>query len=193
MQRSLFGPDHEDFRATMRKVFEQAAPHQAEWEEAGRMPDDFLRGLGDAGLFGLNVPEADGGAGVGYSYKVVAWEEAARARVGTGSARVHTDVVTPYFVAYATPEQKQRWMPGIIAGMVLSFAKAMGEFGATITFVSSIPGETQTIPSAIYAYTQVPGGEGGAMRLTLVSIVISIAALWLSEWLARRVRRRVHA
>jgi molybdate transport system permease protein len=84
-------------------------------------------------------------------------------------------------------------LPGIIAGMVLSFAKAMGEFGATITFVSSIPGETQTIPSAIYAYTQVPGGESGAMRLTLVSIAISIGALWLSEWLARRVRRRVDA
>ena len=84
-------------------------------------------------------------------------------------------------------------LPGIIAGMVLSFAKAMGEFGATITFVSNIPGETQTIPTAIYAYTQVPGGEGGAMRLTLVSIGISIAALWLSEWLAQRVRRRVHA
>ncbi len=84
-------------------------------------------------------------------------------------------------------------LPGIIAGMVLSFAKAMGEFGATITFVSSIPGETQTIPSAIYAYTQVPGGEGGAMRLTLVSIAISVGALWLSEWLARRVRRRVDA
>lgn len=84
-------------------------------------------------------------------------------------------------------------LPGIIAGMVLSFAKAMGEFGATITFVSNIPGETQTIPTAIYAYTQVPGGEGGAMRLTLVSIVISIAALWCSEWLARRVGRQVRA
>src|SRR3954462_12359837 len=83
--------------------------------------------------------------------------------------------------------------PGVIAGMVLAFAKAMGEFGATITFVSNIPGETQTLPTAIYAYTQVPGGEGGVMRLTIVSIVISIAALWLSEWLARRVRRRVHA
>jgi molybdate transport system permease protein len=81
-------------------------------------------------------------------------------------------------------------LPGIIAGMVLSFAKAMGEFGATITFVSNIPGETQTIPSAIYAFTQVPGGEGGALRLTLVSIAISIAALWTSEWMARRVRRR---
>ena len=84
-------------------------------------------------------------------------------------------------------------VPGIIAGMVLSFAKAMGEFGATITFVSNIPGETQTIPSAIYTYTQVPGGESGAMRLTLVSIAISVGALWLSEWLARRMRRRVHA
>jgi molybdate transport system permease protein len=81
-------------------------------------------------------------------------------------------------------------LPGIIAGMVLSFAKAMGEFGATITFVSSIPGETQTIPSAIYAYTQVPGGEDGALRLMLVSIAISVAALCMSEWMARHVRRR---
>jgi molybdate transport system permease protein len=81
-------------------------------------------------------------------------------------------------------------LPGVLAGMVLSFAKAMGEFGATITFVSNIPGETQTIPSAIYTFTQVPGGEGGAMRLTLVSIAISIGALWASEWMARRVRRR---
>jgi molybdate transport system permease protein len=84
-------------------------------------------------------------------------------------------------------------MPGIIAGMVLSFAKAMGEFGATITFVSNIPGETQTLPSAIYTLTQVPGGEGGAMRLTLVSVAISIGTLWLSEWMARRVRRRLLA
>jgi molybdate transport system permease protein len=81
-------------------------------------------------------------------------------------------------------------LPGIIAGMVLCFAKAMGEFGATITFVSNIPGETQTIPSAIYTFTQVPGGEGGALRLTLVSVAISIGALWVSEWMARRVRRR---
>ncbi|MGO4389343.1 molybdate ABC transporter permease subunit [Microvirga sp. 2YAF29] len=83
--------------------------------------------------------------------------------------------------------------PGIIAGMVLSFAKAMGEFGATITFVSNIPGETQTLPSAIYTFTQVPGGEGGVLRLTLVSIIVSIAALWMSEWMARRVRRKVLA
>lgn len=84
-------------------------------------------------------------------------------------------------------------LPGILAGMVLSFAKAMGEFGATITFVSNIPGETQTLPTAIYTFTQVPGGEDGAMRLTVVSIAVSVAALLASEWMARRVKRRLMA
>jgi len=84
-------------------------------------------------------------------------------------------------------------LPGILAGMVLSFAKAMGEFGATITFVSNIPGETQTLPSAIYTFTQVPGGDAGALRLTLVSIAVSMGALLLSEALARRIDRRLHA
>jgi molybdate transport system permease protein len=82
-------------------------------------------------------------------------------------------------------------LPGIIAGMILCFAKAMGEFGATITFVSNIPGETQTLPTAIYTFTQIPGGETGAMRLTLVSIVISMAAVIVSEMLARRVSGRM--
>ncbi|NGN41122.1 molybdate ABC transporter permease subunit [Mesorhizobium sp. CGMCC 1.15528] len=82
-------------------------------------------------------------------------------------------------------------LPGVIAGMILSFAKAMGEFGATITFVSNIPGETQTLPSAIYTFTQVPGGDAGALRLTLVSIVISMAALIASEALSRRLGRRM--
>jgi molybdate transport system permease protein len=84
-------------------------------------------------------------------------------------------------------------LPGCIAGAVLAFAKAMGEFGATITFVSNIPGETQTLPSAIYALTQVPGGEGPALRLTLVSIAISVTALLASEFLANRVGRRLSA
>lgn len=82
-------------------------------------------------------------------------------------------------------------VPGILAGMILCFAKAMGEFGATITFVSNIPGETQTLPSAIYTFTQVPGGETGAMRLTIISIAISVAALFLSELMARLVGRRI--
>lgn len=82
-------------------------------------------------------------------------------------------------------------LPGILAGMILCFAKAMGEFGATITFVSNIPGETQTLPSAIYTLTQVPDGDAGAMRLTLISIAISVAALLASELLARLVGRRI--
>jgi molybdate transport system permease protein len=82
-------------------------------------------------------------------------------------------------------------LPGLITGAILSFAKAMGEFGATITFVSNIPNETQTLPSAIYTFTQVPGGDAGALRLTLISIVISMAALVASEVLARRVGKRM--
>ena len=82
-------------------------------------------------------------------------------------------------------------LPGIIAGMILSFAKAMGEFGATITFVSNIPGETQTLSAAIYTFTQIPGGDAGAWRLTIVSIVISMAALLASEAIAHLIGRRV--
>ena len=82
-------------------------------------------------------------------------------------------------------------LPGVVAGMILSFAKAMGEFGATITFVSNIPGETQTLPSAIYSFTQVPGGDAGALRLTAISVAISLAALIASEVLARRVGRHI--
>lgn len=82
-------------------------------------------------------------------------------------------------------------LPGILAGTVIAFAKAMGEFGATITFVSNIPGQTRTLPSAIYSFLQVPGGESAAMRLVLVSIFIAMAALMLSEYLARRIARRV--
>jgi molybdate transport system permease protein len=83
-------------------------------------------------------------------------------------------------------------LPGVIAGTVLCFAKALGEFGATITFVSNIPGETQTISAAIYTFTQVPGGDAAALRLVIVAIVISLAALVLSEWFARRAGTRLH-
>jgi molybdate transport system permease protein len=83
-------------------------------------------------------------------------------------------------------------LPGIIAGMVLCFAKALGEFGATITFVSNIPGETQTISAAIYTYLQVPGGDASAARLAVVAIIISLIALVSSEWLARRAGTRLH-
>ncbi len=82
-------------------------------------------------------------------------------------------------------------LPGLITGAVLGFAKAMGEFGATITFVSNIPGQTQTLPTAIYTFLQVPGGEASALRLVAVSVCIAMVALLASEILARRAARRV--
>ena len=80
-------------------------------------------------------------------------------------------------------------LPGIITGTLLSFARGLGEFGATITFVSNIPGETQTLPLAIYTFTQVPGGDAGALRLSLIAVVLSVVALATSEWLTRRAER----
>ena len=105
--------------------------------------------------------------------------EAAAGTLGASPAWVFITVTLPLI------------LPGIVAGMILCFAKAMGEFGATITFVSNIPGETQTLPSAIYTFTQVPGGDAGAFRLTIVSIAISMLALIGSEVLARRIGRRL--
>jgi molybdate transport system permease protein len=77
-------------------------------------------------------------------------------------------------------------LPGIVTGVVLSFARSLGEFGATITFVSNIPGETQTLPLAIYTYTQVPSGDLQALRLSVVAIALSFASLIAAEWIARR-------
>ena len=83
-------------------------------------------------------------------------------------------------------------LPGIITGIVLAFARALGEFGATITFVSNIPGETQTISAAIYTLTQVPGGDRAALSLVIVAILISFVALLASEWFARQAAARLH-
>ncbi|HET6221707.1 MAG TPA: molybdate ABC transporter permease subunit [Dongiaceae bacterium] len=105
--------------------------------------------------------------------------EEAAGTLGANRAWVFLTVTLPLIV------------PGIIAGMILCFAKAMGEFGATITFVSNIPSETQTLPSAIYTFTQVPGGDAGAFRLTLVSVAISMLALIASELMARLANRRL--
>jgi molybdate transport system permease protein len=81
--------------------------------------------------------------------------------------------------------------PGIIAGAILCFARAMGEFGATITFVSNIPGETQTLPTLIYTLTQVPGGDAGALRLTFISLALSLGSILAAEGIAQAVGRRV--
>jgi molybdate transport system permease protein len=105
--------------------------------------------------------------------------EEAAGTLGANRAWVFLTVTLPLIV------------PGIITGMILCFAKAMGEFGATITFVSNIPGETQTLPSAIYTFTQVPGGDAGAWRLTIISVVIAMLALLASELMARHANRRL--
>jgi molybdate transport system permease protein len=103
--------------------------------------------------------------------------EQAAATLGASPPRVFLTITLPL-----------AW-PGVVAGAVLAFAKALGEFGATLTFVSSIPGETQTLSSTIYGLMQVPGGEAGIWRLALVAVAISLLALLASEWLVRRQRR----
>jgi molybdate transport system permease protein len=105
--------------------------------------------------------------------------EAAAGTLGAPPAFVFVTVTLPLI------------LPGIIAGAILAFAKAMGEFGATITFVSNIPGQTQTLPSAIYAQLQVPGGEDQAARLVIVAIAVAMGALALAEWVSRAVARRI--
>jgi molybdate transport system permease protein len=106
--------------------------------------------------------------------------EAAAATLGAGRAWIFATVTLPLIV------------PGILNGLLLAFARSLGEFGATITFVSSIPGETQTLPLAIYGLTQVPGGDAQAWRMCALSIALSLGALVLSEFLRRAARRRVH-
>lgn len=100
--------------------------------------------------------------------------EAAARTLGAGPARVFFTITLPLIV------------PGIITGTVLAFARSLGEFGATIMFVSNIPGQTQTLPLALYTFTQVPDGEQGAMRLCVIAVVIAMAALLCSELLAKR-------
>jgi len=103
--------------------------------------------------------------------------EQAAATLGAGRIAVFVTVTLPLM------------LPGIIAGTLLGFARSLGEFGATITFVSNIPGETRTLPIAIYGLTQVPGGDAAVLRLVLLSVAVSIGALLASELLARRIAR----
>lgn len=105
--------------------------------------------------------------------------EAAASTLGASRPMVFATVTLPLI------------LPGVLAGAILAFAKAMGEFGATITFVANIPGQTQTLPSAIYSLLQVPGGDAQAARLVWVAIAIAMAALLLSEALSRAVARRI--
>lgn len=103
-------------------------------------------------------------------------EDAART-LGAGPLRVWLTVTVPLS------------LPGILTGLVLAFARSLGEFGATVTFVGNVAGETRTLPLAIYTYTQIPGGDGPALRLVIMAILLALLALWASELGARRVER----
>lgn len=105
--------------------------------------------------------------------------EAAARTLGASPFRVFYSITLPLI------------SPGILAGVILAFARSLGEFGATITFVSNIPGETRTLPLAIFSLVQTPGGEAGALRLVVLSIILALAALLLSEYLANRAKRRM--
>ncbi|MCC6660685.1 MAG: molybdate ABC transporter permease subunit [Phycisphaerales bacterium] len=107
-------------------------------------------------------------------------EQAART-LGAGPFRVFVTVTLPLS------------LPGLLTGLVLAFARSLGEFGATITFAGNIEGVTRTLPTAIYTYSQVPGGDAPAMRLVLISIIVSFAALICSELMARHIRRQIGA
>ncbi len=105
--------------------------------------------------------------------------ESAARTLGAGRAGVFFTITLPLMA------------PGILASAILGFARSLGEFGATITFVSNIPGETRTLPLAIYSLVQTPGGEQGALRLAAISVVLALGALAASELLARRLQRRI--
>ncbi|HSO06920.1 MAG TPA: molybdate ABC transporter permease subunit [Pelomicrobium sp.] len=105
--------------------------------------------------------------------------ESAAATLGASPAGVFFSVTLPLIA------------PGIVTGALLSFARSLGEFGATITFVSNIPGETRTLPIAIYSFTQVPGGDAQALRLSLIAVALSLVVLFVSEVLVRRANRQV--
>lgn len=105
--------------------------------------------------------------------------EAAARTLGAGCWRVFFTITLPLI------------LPGLIAGVVLAFARSLGEFGATITFVANIPGQTRTIPSAMYTLIQTPGGESAAVRLCVIAIVLALLSLLISEWLARLSHRRL--
>ena len=161
----------------------------------------LLIAFGRRGLFGAWLESI----GIVFSFR---WTGAALAcgimafPLMVGAIRLSIEAVDrKYEAAAATLGARAMWtfftvtlplaLPGIIAGAVLAFAKALGEFGATTTFVSNIPGETQTISAAIYTLTQVPGGDAQAMKLVVISILISVVALILQEWFGRRAGARV--
>jgi alkylation response protein AidB-like acyl-CoA dehydrogenase len=130
MRSLIYGPEHDALREVARSFFERrAVPQVPAWEKAGLIDPKFYREAGELGLLGLRVPEEYGGGGqTSYTYNMVVAEEALRAHLSLGPMRVHTDVVLPYFLRYATADQRERWMPGLATGELMT-AIAMSEPG----------------------------------------------------------------
>src|SRR2546429_14738 len=130
MRRTVFNEDHEAFRQTLREfISAEVVPDYPKWHEAGIVPREFYYKLGELGLFGIEVPEEYGGAGISsFKFRAVESEEIARAGVSFGASGAHVALCLPYLLTLGTPEQKQRWMPGFISGEAM-FAIAMTEPG----------------------------------------------------------------
>jgi acyl-CoA dehydrogenase len=130
IRRDVFTPEQEDFRLLVREfVAREVVPHYAEWEQAGEAPRSFFRSLGSIGVMGMAIPEEFGGSGQrDFRYNVILQEEASRALVTLSTVRTQLDLIQPYFLEYANPEQRQRWFPGLVSADLLA-AVAMTEPG----------------------------------------------------------------
>lgn len=140
MNRGIFKQQHDEFRTRVREfIAERVSPSYSAWEDAGRVPHEIYRELGDAGIIGINVPSEFGGGGAGdYLYNVVIQEEAARALVTIGTLRSHMDVVVPYFLDYANVEQRERWFPGLAAGdLFTSISLTEPDTGSDVAGIST--------------------------------------------------------
>jgi long-chain-acyl-CoA dehydrogenase len=130
MRRTVYGPEHEAFRATVRTFLQrEVGAHYQEWEDAGRPPREFYNKAGEVGILGLGIPEEYGGGGAEFLFNAVVTEEGARAGFALGPLRIHADISVPYIVHHANDEQKARWLPGMASGELVA-ALALTEPGA---------------------------------------------------------------
>ena len=163
MRRTIYNEDHEAFRDSVRSFLAaEAVPHQAEWEKQGFISKEFFRKMGDVGLIGMQVADKHGGGGVdSWKFNVVVAEEAAALGLSLGRLRVHMDIILPYFMSYANDEQRERWLPGITSGKLMT-AIAMTEPGtgsdlAGISATARLEGDRYVLNGA---KTFITGGIG---------------------------------
>jgi acyl-CoA dehydrogenase len=151
VQRTIFDDDHDAFRQTIRQFFEkEVVPEYPAWEKQGHPPKDFYRRMGELGFLGLQVPEEYGGAGVeSYKFNAIINEESVRAGLTLGPLRVHLDLVLPYLLGYANEEQRRRWLPGFVAGeMMTAIAMTEPGTGSDLPGSGRRPGWTVTTTSS---------------------------------------------